>query len=179
MGNIYPEVSNLIVMVFIPGYHLNEELYNGTRTLVYRGIRKEDKKPVVIKLLKNSYPNFNELLQFRNQYTICKNLDISGIVRPYSLEAYGNSYALVMEDFGGVSLHEYIKRENITSLKDILLIALQITDILQNLHQNRVIHKDIKPANILIHPENKQVKLIDFSIASLLSKETHQSKLEE
>ena len=162
--------------MLILGYKVNEQLYNGSRTLVYRAVQESNQKPVVIKLLKNPYPNFNELLQFRNQYTICKNLDISGIVRPYSLEAYGNSYALVMEDFGGVSLREYIKRENITYLKDILLIGLKITDILQNLHQNRVIHKDIKPANILIHPENKQVKLIDFSIASLLPKETQEIK---
>ena len=176
MGILTLEVLSYRESMLILGYKVNEQLYNGSRTLVYRAVQESNQKPVVIKLLKNPYPNFNELLQFRNQYTICKNLDISGIVRPYSLEAYGNSYALVMEDFGGVSLREYIKRENITYLKDILLIGLQITDILQNLHQNRVIHKDIKPANILIHPENKQVKLIDFSIASLLPKETQEIK---
>ncbi|MEO0840612.1 MAG: AAA family ATPase [Cyanobacteria bacterium J06643_5] len=163
-------------MVSIPGYEVNEQLYNGSRTLVYRAVRDLDEKPVVIKLLKNPYPNFNELLQFRNQYTISKNLDIPGIVRPYSLEAYENSYILIMEDFGGISLHEYIKRENIISLKDILSIGLQITDILHDIHQNRVIHKDIKPANILINPETNQIKLIDFSIASLLPKETQEIK---
>ncbi|MEO0933123.1 MAG: serine/threonine-protein kinase, partial [Cyanobacteria bacterium J06641_2] len=163
-------------MVSIPGYEVNEQLYNGSRTLVYRAVRDLDEKPVVIKLLKNPYPNFNELLQFRNQYTISNNLDIPGIVRPYSLEAYQNSYILIMEDFGGISLHEYIKRENIISLKDILSIGLQITDILHDIHQNRVIHKDIKPANILINPETNQIKLIDFSIASLLPKETQEIK---
>ncbi|MEO1433549.1 MAG: serine/threonine-protein kinase PknK [Cyanobacteria bacterium J06633_8] len=163
-------------MIYIQGYHLNEELYNGSKTLVYRGIRKKDEKPVVIKLLKNSYPSFNELLQFRNQYTIAKNLNIPGIIRPYSLEAYQNAYALVMEDFGGISLREYIKTKNITSIEDILSITLQITDILHVIHQNRVIHKDIKPDNILINPETKQIKLIDFSIASLLPKETQSIK---
>ncbi|MGB3638249.1 MAG: AAA family ATPase [Rivularia sp. (in: cyanobacteria)] len=166
-------------MVKIKGYHLNEQLYNGSRTLVYRAIRDSDQKPVVIKLLKNTYPNFNELLQFRNQYTISKNLDIPGIIRPYSLEAYQNSYALVMEDFGGVSLREYIQTSSIGTLsvkflEGILVIAVQITDILHNVHQNRVIHKDIKPDNILINPETKQIKLIDFSIASLLPKETQE-----
>ncbi|MEM9925493.1 MAG: AAA family ATPase [Cyanobacteria bacterium P01_D01_bin.50] len=168
-------------MVNIQGYHVNEQLYNGSRTLVYRAIRENDQKPVVIKLLKNTYPNFNELLQFRNQYTIAKNLNIPGIIIPYSLEAYQNSYALVMEDFGGVSLREYIQTSNVetlhvTSLENILGIALKITDILHNLHQNRVIHKDIKPDNILINPETKQIKLIDFSIASLLPKETQEIK---
>lgn len=47
----------------IPGYHLNELLYDGSRTLVYRGQRSCDQQPVVIKLLKNPYPNFSELVQ--------------------------------------------------------------------------------------------------------------------
>ncbi|MEM7715364.1 MAG: serine/threonine-protein kinase PknK, partial [Cyanobacteria bacterium P01_A01_bin.68] len=163
-------------MVSISGYQITEQLYNGSRTLVYRAIREADRKPVVIKLLKNSHPDFNELLQFRNQYTIGKNLNYSGIIQTYSLENYQNGYALVMEDMQGVSLSEYMAGENITSLQDILSIAIQITDILHNLHKNRVIHKDIKPANILINPETKEIKLIDFSISSLLPKETQEIK---
>ena len=163
-------------MVSISGYQITEQLYNGSRTLVYRAIREADQKPVVIKLLKNSHPDFNELLQFRNQYTIGKNLNYSGIIQTYSLENYQNGYALVMEDMQGVSLSEYMAGENITSLQNILSIAIQITDILHNLHQNRVIHKDIKPANILINPETKEIKLIDFSISSLLPKETQEIK---
>ncbi len=163
-------------MVNIEGYQINEQLYNGSRTSVYRAVRENDQKPVVIKILQNTYPSFNELLQFRNQYTITKNLDISGIVHPYSLEQLQNSYALVMEDFGGVSLQEYVKTHDNISLQKFLSIAVQIADILHQLHQNRVIHKDIKPANILIHPETQQIKLIDFSIASLLPKESQEIK---
>ncbi len=181
MGILYPEElkreSTMVeTQVSILGYSILEELYNGSRTLVYRAVREDDEKPVVIKLLKNTYPNFNELLQFRNQYTISKNLNIPGIIRPYALEVYQNSYALVMEDFGGISLQEYIKAGNTTNLEDKLLIGLEIIDILHSLHQNRVIHKDIKPANILINSATKQIKLIDFSIASLLPKETQEIK---
>ncbi|MEH2407869.1 hypothetical protein [Nostoc sp.] len=61
--------------VSIPGYQLNKELYNGSRTLVYPGYRETDSLRVVIKLLKNPYPSFSELLSFRNQYTIAKNLN--------------------------------------------------------------------------------------------------------
>ncbi|MBW4604542.1 MAG: AAA family ATPase [Calothrix sp. FI2-JRJ7] len=157
----------------IPGYHLSELLYDGSRTLVYRGQRLIDQKPVVIKLLKNPYPNFSELIQFRNQYTIVKNLEIPGIIRPYSLEPYQNGYALVMEDFGGVSLRDYI-RTNTLSLWQLVAVAIQVTNILDGLTLARVIHKDIKPANILIHPYSLQIKLIDFSIASLLARETQE-----
>ncbi|PHJ55775.1 histidine kinase [Nostoc linckia z18] len=159
----------------IPGYNLVEEVYCGSRTIVYRGIRELDSQPVVIKLLKREYPTFNELLQFRNQYNITNNLEIPGIVRFLCLEPYHNSYALVMEDFGGVSLRIYTQ-EQLLSIAEVLEIALQLADILQDLYCHRVIHKDIKPANILIHPQTKQVKLIDFSIASLLPKETTEIK---
>jgi len=159
----------------IPGYFLREELYVGSRTLVYRGVRSCDQQPVVVKLLNQEYPSFNELLQFRNQYAIAKILNLPGIIRPYKLETYGNSYALIMEDFGGISLGEYIKANTI-DVRKFLTIALQITDILHSLYQNRVIHKDIKPANILIHPQTKQIKLIDFSISSLLTQEKQEIK---
>ncbi|MEG4297491.1 AAA family ATPase [Microcoleus sp. Pol11C1] len=157
----------------IAGYRLIEQLYSGSKTLVYRASREIDRLPVVIKLLNRDYPSFSELLQFRNQYTIAKNLRLPGVVEPYSLESYRNSYALVMEDFGGISLRDYAQEASLT-LAEILEIAIQITDILDGLYRNRVIHKDIKPANVLIHPETKQIKLIDFSIASLLPRETQE-----
>ncbi|MDF5737816.1 MULTISPECIES: AAA family ATPase [unclassified Nostoc] len=157
----------------IAGYQIIEQLYSGSRTLVYRAVREGDRLAVVIKLLKREYPTFSELIQFRNQYAIAKNLDIPRIIKPYSLEAYRNGYALVMEDFGGVSLRDFTQGRPLT-LEQFLAIALQLLDTLHPLHQQRVIHKDIKPANILIHPDTKQIKLIDFSIASLLPRETQE-----
>ena len=158
--------------VSIPGYRISEELYNGSRTLVYRGYRETDSLRVVIKLLKNFYPSFTELLSFRNQYTIAKNLNSPLIIQAYSLEPYQNGYALVMEDFGGISLKEWGVRGTRQSLQEFLHIAIALCNTLDILYHQRIIHKDIKPANILINPETKQVKLIDFSLASLLPRET-------
>ncbi|MBD2490392.1 AAA family ATPase [Aulosira sp. FACHB-615] len=163
-------VSNLVI---IPGYQLTQELYNGSRTLVYRAVRDSDSVPVVIKLLKNPYPSFSELLLFRNQYTIGKNLNSPLIIQTYSLESLHNGYMLVMEDFGGISLKDYFtENQGVTSLEEFLAIAIALCDILNLLYHERIIHKDIKPSNILINPQTKQVKLIDFSIASLLPRET-------
>jgi predicted ATPase len=157
--------------VNIPGYKVNEELYNGSRTLVYRGYRESDSLPVTIKLLKNPYPSFGELLSFRNQYAIAKNLNSPLIVQSYSLQPYQNGYALVME-FGGISLKEWLLSQSRQSLQEFLEIAIALCDTLNLLYRERIIHKDIKPSNILINPQTKQVKLIDFSIASLLPRET-------
>ncbi len=157
----------------IPNYQITETIYSGSRTIVYRGVRLDQQLPVVIKLLKNPYPSFSELVQFRNQYIIARNLKSPDIIKTYSLEPYQNSYALVMEDFGGISLQEWaIQRQRRLSLSEFLEIAITLSKTLDFLYHEGIIHKDIKPSNILIHPETKQVKLIDFSIASLLPHET-------
>ncbi len=173
-GSLKNSLVMTSIQVSIPGYRINEQLYNGSRTLVYRAIRETDSIPVVIKLLKNPYPSFTELVQFRNQYTIAKNLNLPGIIQTYSLEVYQNGYALVME-FGGISLKEYfvsVETRYIAFGQEFLEVAIALCDTLDILIRSRIIHKDIKPANILINPETKQVKLIDFSIASLLPRET-------
>jgi len=157
-----------------PGYRITEEIYLGVKTIVCRGIREQDQKPVIIKLIRNEYPTFSEITQLRNQYTITKNLDLPGIVKPYSLENYRNGYAIVMEDFGGITLKDHIANVetlDATSLQQFFHIAIQIASTLAELHRLRVIHKDIKPANILINRTTREVRLIDFSIASLLPRE--------
>ena len=66
----------------LEGYQMTEKIHDGPRTLIYRAQRQTDNQPVVIKFLRSEYPSFEELVQFRNQYTIAKNLEIDGIVRP-------------------------------------------------------------------------------------------------
>ena len=157
----------------LPGYEIAHKIYDGTRTIVYGGTRKRDSQPVAIKILRNPYPTFTELVQFRNQYTIADNLKLPGIVRPLELLEFQNRYALVMTEDGSISLAAYSKGKPL-SLEQFFPIALQLAEILHGLHENRVIHKDIKPANILIHPETLQITLIDFSISSLLPRETEE-----
>jgi PAS domain S-box-containing protein len=178
----------------IPGYRILDRIYSGSKTEVYRGISESDQKPVVIKLLSIEYPTFNELVQFRNQYSITRNLDIAGVVKTIALEKYRNSFAMVMEDFSGISLSEYVanlgaeqlddrwsdrsenksKQSARLAINEFLPLAIQIVQILEGLFLNRIIHKDIKPQNILINPKTKQVKLIDFSISSLLPRENQE-----
>ncbi|MEG3917890.1 AAA family ATPase [Microcoleus sp. T3_A4] len=180
-------------LLTIPGYRIIEQIYNGSRTQVYRGLSESNQK-VIIKLLLSEYPTFSELVQLRNQYTITKNLDLPGIVKPISLLNYRNAFALVMEDVGGVSLAEYTANPEAKNLGDRLSsnsevssphtsplpldefmpIAIQIVQTLEGLYHNQIIHKDIKPQNIIIHPKTKEVKLIDFSISSLLPRENQQ-----
>ena len=79
------------------------------------------------------------------------------------------SLALIMEDIGAISLRKHLQ----TSRLDLLAffsIAIQLVETLGELHQKGVIHRDLKPGNILIHPGTEQVKIIDFGTAVLLSR---------
>ncbi|NES64458.1 MAG: serine/threonine-protein kinase PknK, partial [Okeania sp. SIO2D1] len=160
-------------MLNLAGYQEINQIYAGQRTLVYRAIQETPRQPVIVKVLRNPHPSFNELVQFRNQYTIASHLEHPAIVKCLSLEPYTNGYALVMADSGSIALSDYWPTQT-HSLNEFLHIAIQLAEALQYLTQQRIIHKDIKPANILIHPETHLVKLIDFSISTLLPKEQQQ-----
>jgi diguanylate cyclase (GGDEF)-like protein len=152
------------------GYRVLDKIYDGSRTLVYRGVRVIDDTKVAIKILKNAYPTFSELVHFRNQYTLTQNLKNSGIIQSYCLEPCHNGFALMMEDFGGISLADYVKSAPLP-IAQFFPIALQIVQTLEVLYHQQIIHKDIKPQNILINPSTLEVKLTDFSIASPLPRE--------
>ncbi len=163
-------------LFLILGYRLIKQLYLGKKTLVYQAIREKDQQSFILKLMRNQDPSFAEINQFHNQYTITKNLEIPGIVKPISLEKYDNRYIIVMEDVGSIALNiwqqEEQKKGNYSvSLSEFFDIAIEISATLEQLHRHRIIHKDIKPANILIHPITGKTRIIDFSIASLLPKE--------
>ncbi len=157
-------------MINLSGYRVTQQIYESDHTLVYRGIQENQQISVILKLPRNDYPSFNELVRFRNQYTIAKTLNLPGIVKPLALERYRNGYVLVMEDCGGVSLLEYSGSHPL-NIPQFLQLAIAITQILDGLYQQGVIHKDIKPANIIINPQTLEIKLIDFSISSRLPKE--------
>ncbi|MBD0311777.1 MAG: serine/threonine-protein kinase PknK, partial [Microcoleus sp. T3-bin5] len=145
---------------------------DGLNTSVYRGIRASDKQPVIIKLLKAEFPTLEEITRLKNEYKITQHLHVESIVKSYSLETYQNRIALILEDFGGQSLSQILsKRLNLTAF---LNIGIQLTSALNSLHQNSIIHKDIKPSNIIINLETETVKINDFSVASRLSKENPQ-----
>ncbi|HEY9613080.1 trifunctional serine/threonine-protein kinase/ATP-binding protein/sensor histidine kinase [Allocoleopsis sp.] len=146
------------------------KIHEGIATLIYRGTREPDSTSVIIKTLKAEYPTLEEITRLKHEYKILQLLNVEGVVKALSLETYNNRLALVLEDFQGIYLHRFLNNQKISVLT-FLSLARQLAEILHKLHQNHVIHKNIKPHNILINPQSEHIKLIDFSIASRLSKE--------
>jgi len=82
-------------------YTIDEVIYEGADSIIYRGRRTADDAPVALKILKRETLGPKELAQLRHEYEIVKDLAIEGVVKAYGVEPYGNSFALIMEDPGG------------------------------------------------------------------------------
>ena len=160
--------------ISLKGYNIFDKLREATKTIVYQGERISDRKSVAVKFYKHQYPTISELNKLRNQYIITKNLNLQGAVATYSLESYGTGLALVMEDFPGIPLLDYSEKSYqkllAGDLTEFWQIALQITEVLEQLNHHQIVHLKIQPQSILINPDTKQIKLGDFSLATFLPK---------
>jgi predicted ATPase/signal transduction histidine kinase/DNA-binding response OmpR family regulator/tRNA A-37 threonylcarbamoyl transferase component Bud32 len=158
-------------MIALNGYQITEKVYSGANTVIYRGIWQKHNVPVIVKTLKSEYPTLEQITRLRHESKIRRHPDeLKNVVKFYRIENYQNGIALILEDFGGVDLAQYLSTARL-KIKDFLTIAVQLANGLAEIHQNQIIHKDIKPHNIIINPETEQVKITDFSIASRLGRE--------
>ncbi|MBO3457329.1 AAA family ATPase [Aetokthonos hydrillicola Thurmond2011] len=157
-------------MITISGYEIFEKIHEGTGTVVYRGKKKQKQQLVIVKLLKSEYPTLEEITNLRHEYKVLKDLTSERVVKPYSLEKYQNSFALILEDFGGQSLSQILISQQL-NIYECLQIAIALAETLIDLDQAAIIHKDIKPSNIIINVETGQVKLTDFGLSSRLTLE--------
>ncbi|MEG4024823.1 AAA family ATPase [Microcoleus sp. S13C4] len=158
-------------MLSIPGVAVQTLLYESVNSLVYRAIREADNQPIILKLLKESYPTPQELVRYRTEYRITQELKEAGVIQVYDLQKYQNSLVMFVEDFGGESLTIWMQQGKFT-LEEFLQIAIATTEILGQIHRANIIHKDINPSNIVYNPETKQLKIIDFGISTQLTRET-------
>jgi PAS domain S-box-containing protein len=157
-------------MVVFSGYETAEKLYESTNSLVFRGRRIADNQPVILKMLKQVYPSPEKIAWFKREYKVTKNLQLAGVVKAYSLEYNHNCWVIVLEDFGGESLARLMLSQQFT-LIEFFDISVQIVKILDEVHKHRIIHKDINPSNIVLNSTTRQLKLIDFGISTVLSRE--------
>jgi len=156
--------------IAISGYQVLGQIYESANSYVYRGIRSQDNQPVILKVLKQDYPTLGELTRYKQEYEITRRLNISGVVKAYDLQPLKNTLVMILEDFGAQSLEELLKVRQFT-LSEFLDLAIRITSILGEIHGVNIIHKDINPSNIVFNPATEQLKIIDFGIATILTRE--------
>jgi len=159
-------------MVTLAGYQDFVRIHDSANSQVYRARRTSDRQSVILKFLNRDYPTSAQIRRYKQEYRLTNQLNSPGIVKAYSLEEWHRSYAIAFEDFGGISLKQWLKEREKLSLQEFLDLAIAIVESLEQIHAQNIIHKDLNPANIVFNPESKELKIIDFGIATQLSRET-------
>ena len=157
-------------MIALSEIAIQSKLYESSASSVYRGIREQDGRAIVIKLLKQDYPSPQEITRYKQEYQLTRSLDLEGVIKAYSQQEYQRTLVIFLEDFGGESLEYWMQQRPETfcsmPISTFLPLAIDVTKILGRIHAAHVTHKDINPSNIVLNPNTGVVKIIDFGIAT-------------
>ncbi|MDD6278494.1 MAG: Stk1 family PASTA domain-containing Ser/Thr kinase [Oscillospiraceae bacterium] len=146
-------------------YEITELIGVGGMADVYKGVDIIDNKQVAIKILKKEYAENEEFLRrFRNESKAIAVLSHPNIVRIYDVGFSEKIQYIIMEYIDGITLKEYIEEEQVLTWKDTVHFIIQILRALQHAHDKGIVHRDIKPQNIMMFTDGT-IKVMDFGIA--------------
>ena len=163
---------NLIGKMLNNRYEILEKIGNGGMATVYKAKCHVLNRYVAIKILKDEFTTDSEFIKkFNTEAQSAAALAHPNIVQIYDVCSEDNLYYIVMELIQGKTLKEIITEDGILSWKWSVNIAIQIASALDIAHKNSIIHRDIKPHNIII-TEDGMAKVTDFGIAKAVSNST-------
>ncbi|WP_437893687.1 AAA family ATPase [Sorangium sp. So ce124] len=150
-----------------PRYRVLGVLHQGADTILYRARREKDGRPVVLKALRRDHASPRALGRLQHELEVARALRSPAVVKACGIEPFRDQVTLVLEDFGGRSLDRLLDDDGPIPLERFFPLALRLAAALAELHRHHVIHKDIKPQNLLYNPDTGEVKITDLGIASL------------
>lgn len=152
-------------------YLLEKEIGVGGMSVVYKALDNVDNKTVAVKILKEEFSADDSFRRrFKNESKAVALLSHQNIVKVYDVSFGEKVQYIVMEYIEGITLKEYIQEKGALSWREVVLFATQILRALQHAHEKGIVHRDIKPQNIMLLKDNKTIKVADFGIASFLNK---------
>ena len=161
-----------IGMIIGDRYEIQEKIGTGGTADVYRALDRKLNRPVAMKVLKQEFSeNDNFVSKFRSEAQSAAGLMHPNIVNVYDVGNEKGIYYIVMELVDGITLKKYIEKKSRLTVKEAVSIAIQVAMGLEAAHNNHIIHRDIKPQNIIISKDGK-VKMTDFGIAKAASSNT-------
>ena len=153
-------------------YELMEKIGGGGMAFVYKAKCKLLNRNVAIKILKPEFANDQELVRrFKIEAQSAASLSHPNIVSIYDVGCEEDMHYIVMEYVDGETLKEYIERQGVLKWQEALRIAIEICSAIEHAHKNKIIHRDIKPHNILL-TKTGVVKVTDFGIARATTSST-------
>ena len=159
-------------MVLGDRYEIIEKIGTGGMSDVYRAKCHKLNRFVAVKVLKQEFSeNVNFVSKFRTEAQAAAGMMHPNIVNVYDVGEENGTYYIVMELVEGITLKQYIEKKARLSVKEAISIAIQVSMGIEAAHNNHIIHRDIKPQNIMISKEGK-VKVTDFGIAKAVTSNT-------
>ena len=159
-------------MVIGDRYEILGRIGAGGMSVVYKGKDQKLNRNVAIKVLKTEYrEDANFVRKFREEAQAAACLAHPNIVNVYDVGEEQGIHYIVMELVEGITLKNYIERKGKLTIREATSIAIQVSMGLEVAHNNEIVHRDIKPQNIMISKDGK-VKVMDFGIAKAASSET-------
>jgi len=159
-------------MVLGDRYEIIEKIGTGGMSDVYRAKCHKLNRFVAVKVLKQEFSeNANFVSKFRTEAQAAAGMMHPNIVNVYDVGEENGTHYIVMELVEGITLKQYIEKKARLSVKEAISIAIQVSMGIEAAHNNHIIHRDIKPQNIMISKEGK-VKVTDFGIAKAVTSNT-------
>ena len=159
-------------MIIGDRYEILEKIGTGGMSDVYKAKDHKLNRAVAIKILKQEFSeNANFVSKFRVEAQAAAGLMHANIVNVYDVGEENDIYYIVMELVEGITLKKYIEKKARLSVKEAISIAIQVSLGIEAAHNNHIIHRDIKPQNIMISKEGR-VKVTDFGIAKAATSNT-------
>ena len=151
-------------------YEILEVIGTGGMAVVYKALDHRLNRPVAIKILKDEFSGDDEFRRrFRAEGEAVAMLSHPNIVQVYDVSSSDTANYLVMELIDGISLKQYMEVKGVLNWKETLHFALQIAKGLEHAHSRGIVHRDIKPHNVMVLKDGS-VKVMDFGIARVMSK---------
>lgn len=153
-------------------YELIEKIGGGGMAIVYKAKCKLLNRFVAVKILRSEFTNDEEFVKrFRIEAQAAASLSHPNIVSIFDVGQEDDIHYIVMEYIDGITLKDYITRKGSLPWKEAVRIAIQICSAIEQAHKNHIVHRDIKPHNILLTQEGI-AKVTDFGIARAVSSST-------
>lgn len=151
-------------------YEILEIIGTGGMAVVYKARDHRLNRLVAVKILKDEFARDEEFRRrFRAEGEAVAMLSHPNIVQVYDVSASDSANYIVMELIDGISLKQYMEKKGVLNWKETLHFAMQIAKGLEHAHSRGIIHRDIKPHNVMVL-KNGSVKVMDFGIARVMSK---------
>ena len=159
-------------MVIADRYEVIEKIGSGGMSDVYKAKCRKLNRYVAIKVLKSEFSGDKTFVsKFRAEAQSAAGLMHANIVNVYDVGEENGIYYIVMELVEGITLKKYIEKKGRLGVREAVSIAIQVAQGMEAAHNHKIIHRDIKPQNIIISKEGK-VKVTDFGIARAATSNT-------